>query len=421
MLEVNHSQTFEFRISILKEVSVFSDTNVEILMEIAKLTTGRIVAKGETIIEKGDQGNAVYIIAKGKVCIHDGDYVFTRQGTGQIFGEYALIDTQPRSATVTAEEETDLLVLESNDFYKIVASHNEVIKGILRVLINRVREMNQLEEQIAKSYNEIKAQKEKIEKQKENIHYKNKELEAKNNELVDLNQEKNHLIGIVAHDLRNPLASNISIAQLLKSESDSLSGDQVEYVDAMLNSLNRMNDMITRILDVKSVESKNVRLELEKMNLAKVINKVIVNFEDMAVKKNLSISFTAEDVYTYLDKNFTTQVFENLISNAIKFSPPGKSIKIIIQDSDEKVNVSIIDEGPGFSKEDLKKLFGKFQRLSARPTAGEDSTGLGLSIVKKYVEAMNGSVWCESEHGAGATFVVQFNNYNAINSSGLKD
>ena len=102
------------------------------------------------------------------------------------------------------------------------------------------------------------------------------------------------------------------------------------------------------------------------------------------------------------------QVLENLVSNAVKYSPPGKNIFVRLKRHAEAVRVEVQDEGPGLSAEDQKKLFGKFARLSAKPTGGEHSTGLGLSIVKKMVEAMNGRVWCESELGRGATFIVEF-------------
>lgn len=101
-----------------------------------------------------------------------------------------------------------------------------------------------------------------------------------------------------------------------------------------------------------------------------------------------------------------TQVYENLISNAIKFSPANKNINVKIWEDGEKIRSIISDEGPGISKEDQKKLFGKFQVLSTKPTGGEKSTGLGLSIVKKYIEAMKGKVWCESEPGKGAHFYI---------------
>ena len=101
------------------------------------------------------------------------------------------------------------------------------------------------------------------------------------------------------------------------------------------------------------------------------------------------------------------QVLDNIISNAVKYSPHGKNVFVRIKSDNDAVRVEVQDEGEGISPDDMKKLFGKFARLSARPTGGEHSTGLGLSIVKKMVEAMNGRVWCESELGKGATFIVE--------------
>ena len=96
------------------------------------------------------------------------------------------------------------------------------------------------------------------------------------------------------------------------------------------------------------------------------------------------------------------------MSNAIKFSPPQRKISVDFYTSNGHIVTSIKDQGPGLSESDKQLLFQKYQKLSARPTAGEQSTGLGLSIVKKYVEAMQGEVWCESVHGEGAVFKVRF-------------
>jgi signal transduction histidine kinase len=101
------------------------------------------------------------------------------------------------------------------------------------------------------------------------------------------------------------------------------------------------------------------------------------------------------------------QVLENLLSNAVKYLPSGKSIDAVLRQQHNTIRIEIREEGEGISADDMTKLFGKFARLTARPTGGEHSTGLGLSIVKKMVEAMNGRVWCESEVGRGATFIVE--------------
>jgi signal transduction histidine kinase len=110
----------------------------------------------------------------------------------------------------------------------------------------------------------------------------------------------------------------------------------------------------------------------------------------------------------FVDDNRLHQVLENLISNAVKYSPHGKNIIIRLRQDERHVRCEIQDEGPGLSDSDKQKLFGKFTRLAAKPTGREHSTGLGLFIVKKLVELMNGAVWCESELGQGATFIVEF-------------
>lgn len=109
-----------------------------------------------------------------------------------------------------------------------------------------------------------------------------------------------------------------------------------------------------------------------------------------------------------VDETYFVQAFENVLSNAIKFSPLNAKVVVTARPSNDYYQLSITDEGPGLTEDDKKRLFHKYQKLSAQPTAGEKSTGLGLSIAKKYVEAMGGKIWCESEYGKGATFFLAF-------------
>jgi signal transduction histidine kinase len=108
------------------------------------------------------------------------------------------------------------------------------------------------------------------------------------------------------------------------------------------------------------------------------------------------------------DRDATLQVLDNLISNAIKYSPHAKEIQVHLLSRDGHARLEVRDEGPGLTEADKSQLFGKFARLSARPTGDEASTGLGLSIVKRMVEASHGRIWCESEPGQGATFIVEW-------------
>lgn len=143
--------------------------------------------------------------------------------------------------------------------------------------------------------------------------------------------------------------------------------------------------------------------------MSQLLTTVANRFRTEAAQKEITLCFNIiPGLYSDLDKSYTDQVFQNLISNAIKFSPSNKSVFVNLGPNQEFVRCEIKDEGPGLNEEDKKKLFGKYQKLSAKPTGNETSTGLGLSIVKKFVEAMKGRIWCESEAGKGASFFVEF-------------
>ncbi len=254
---------------------------------------------------------------------------------------------------------------------------------------------------------------EKISEQSRDLLVQKEQIESNNQELLELNKEKNHLIGIVAHDLRNPLTSALTIGGLLKT-GEQLTEEQREYTDHMLNAMERMNDMVNRILDIKAIESKSIEMDLESTNLLEVMNEVQENFKDALKNKQLDLQLCQEqcNYFAMVDRNYLTQVYENLVSNAIKFSPPQRKIVVDFEQNNGHVITEVRDQGPGLTEEDKQRLFQKYQTLSAQPTGGEQSTGLGLSIVKKYVEAMNGKVWVESEQGQGAAFKVQFKTVN---------
>jgi signal transduction histidine kinase len=171
--------------------------------------------------------------------------------------------------------------------------------------------------------------------------------------------------------------------------------------------------MIAKILDMNAIEQQRINLRLEKVDICSLLQETISNIQATAIKKYIQVHFATDTTESYaaLDWGYATQIFENLLSNAVKFSPAYKHIYVQVQANAEHIQISIQDEGPGFSAEDMGKLFGKFQKLSARPTGGETSTGLGLSIVKKYVEAMQGSIHCENNQGQGAKFVLTFSKY----------
>ncbi len=388
-------------LDFLRKVSIFEHSNEENLQKIADVLIEREVESGITLFHKGDAAESMFIIQKGKVKVHDGDYVFSTLDNGYIFGEYALFDKETRSASVTTIDKCRFLELTRKDFDALIDKNITIVRAITRVLTSRIRTMNELEEKLGQSYREIHHQKEEIEKQKQ-------QLQLQNIELRKLNLEKNYLIDVVAHDLRNPLTSNTCAIELLATNSEEFSEEQNEYLGLMKNSVNRMTSIINKILDNQVIDAETVKLELDHHDISLILKEVHSQFKEIATRKKITVIQITEPLFAFIDKSYTAQIFENLISNAIKFSPKGSTIYIKVFEYKGFIRFEIKDEGPGIPPQDMKILFSRYQKLSAKPTDGEKSTGLGLSIVKKYVEAMKGEVWCESTLGQGSKFIVIF-------------
>lgn len=236
------------------------------------------------------------------------------------------------------------------------------------------------------------------------------EIELKNTQLIQLNQDKNEFLGIAAHDLKNPLAGILGISELIIESAQELSPQEItNYAEMIAEASGQMVDLINNLLDVNRIESQQVAIKLQPVNITAVIQKLLHNYHGRATAKNIRLQFLDEiEVLIWADTNVLRQVLDNIISNAIKYSPMDKTVFIRLVATGQNVRCEVQDEGPGLNPEDQQKLFCKFTRLTARPTAGENSTGLGLFIVKKLVEAMHGKVWCETELGHGACFIIEF-------------
>ncbi len=256
----------------------------------------------------------------------------------------------------------------------------------------------------------LNEQKSKIEAQGKSIELQNKQLELKADRLQHLNEEKNNLIKILAHDLRSPINQVQGLAQIFILENKSLPPTELEPIHKIIDASVRLNSMIGKILDVDAIETNRVNLIIEDIHVAPQVKRVISSFEKQALLKNIALEYQGEsDQVTFPgDSLFFTEIMENLISNGIKFSEGNKKIKVEVRSTASDVTISVYDQGPGLTPDDFDKLFEKYQRLSARPTGGEPSTGLGLSIVKKYVALMQGKVWAETRPEGGSVFRVQF-------------
>ncbi|HTJ52355.1 MAG TPA: HAMP domain-containing sensor histidine kinase [Cyclobacteriaceae bacterium] len=327
----------------------------------------------------------------------------------------------------------DLLLLttkleEAND--EILQKNKELMEKQELIAI-QTETLNKAHQEILIKNHELETQKESLLDQSDYLHdanqtisfmhekveRQNNEILRKNEELLSLNNEKNSLISIVAHDLKSPLNQIRSVLTLMKMGEHN-SEEITSYINMIEGSAIRLSDMIGKILDVEAIESNNLNLKPQHVNLSATLNNITDRYALNARQKEIRIERNIQPhLFASVDPGYVDQVLENVISNAIKFSPTHKKLYVNLSHTGNKIIAEIKDEGPGLNEEDKKKLFVKYQKLSAKPTGDETSTGLGLSIVKKFVTAMNGEIWCESEPGNGASFFIAFEEIKSIVNS----
>jgi two-component system sensor histidine kinase/response regulator len=236
-------------------------------------------------------------------------------------------------------------------------------------------------------------------------------LKSASDRLKQLAEDKDELLGILAHDLKNHLGGMQMSAQLLSdrvTRSDSADTRTAQLAENIAHSSGQLLAFVKEFL-ANAAADHGTTIKPVPLNLSDAAAAAICQYQEAARRKHLDIEASLPDEGTAVlaDPSALDQVLDNLISNALKFSPPGKRILVSVSPGPTHVECRIQDQGPGVTAEDKVRMFRRYARLSARPTAGEPSTGLGLSIVRKLVRAMSGELTYESISGAGATFVVR--------------
>ena len=234
-------------------------------------------------------------------------------------------------------------------------------------------------------------------------------LKTARDQLKQLAEDKDELLGILAHDLKNSLGGINMSADLLGRQIGRFKDERLTQLsDNMIRSSALAMAFVKEFL-ANSASDHGFTFKLAKVNLAEIAAAAVEQYQEAARRKKIKIQtdFPAEAVVALADFFAFDQVLDNLISNALKFSPPARQVFISVRAVNRHAECVIRDEGPGFTAEDKVKMFRRYGRLSARPTDGEPSTGLGLSIVRKLVSGMGGELSCECVPGKGAAFTVR--------------
>lgn len=234
-----------------------------------------------------------------------------------------------------------------------------------------------------------------------------REVARQNAELKRLHAEMHRLLGMVAHDLRNPLGTIQLLSDcLLESTGERLEPEEVAMIAEIEQASDTMRRLIEDLLDISKVEAGGPNIVRAPTDLVTLIEANVALNRSFARRKRIQVVFEtdAPRLMVDLDADRIRQVLNNLCSNAVKFSMPDTTVRVTLACETSAAVVSVIDEGPGIPPEDRSRLFKAFSRTSVQPTAGEPSTGLGLAICEKIILAHGGRIWVESAPGRGSTF-----------------
>jgi signal transduction histidine kinase len=240
----------------------------------------------------------------------------------------------------------------------------------------------------------------------------NRRLAAQWARLRQANSFKSEILGTVAHDLKNPLSVILGRTEILKeliAKAGALNGEAQAQIAHIRDAANRLTGMVDDLVADAMADALDISVRREPVDISVLVQEVAEANRPLAARKQQTIRVSAPSHHTAMvDSDRIREAIDNLVSNAVKYSPIGGAIDIMVTQEPGNISIQVKDQGAGLSPEDLSRLFGRFQRLSAKPTAGETSTGLGLSIVKRIVDLHGGRVTVESAGPAkGATFNMQ--------------
>ncbi len=299
--------------------------------------------------------------------------------------------------------------------YRLKARSEAALREVNAIILRQQRELEEQSKHIQESNTALATSNMELDVKNEHLYEANQRLESANQRLEALNHEKDELLSIVAHDLKNPL-TGIMMSSSTLAQAANLPLERITAMgERILQSSERMLNTITKLLSLNALEQGGKTLETRRFNVARLVQNLAEEHHAHAAAKDITILVEVSDdnIELKTDESAMAEVVENLLDNALKYSPKGKRVWVSVQKNISAdggkatfVRIAVRDEGPGLNDEDKTRMFGKFARLSAKPTGGEDSTGLGLSIVKKLVDAMGAEIMVESEYGQGTTFNV---------------
>lgn len=412
--------------SLLKQSRYLKSVSDDSLRKFLPLIRHEQYRSGKLLIAQGEKNREVFIVLKGSVAVKtDQRQLYILGRTGDIFGEMTVVTGQPSPSSVEVVEDLEALIVSAALLQEVKEDNSHELSFLFYDWVSRIlADKLFLTSEKAKRFEETSAElRDSLVVQQQisdNLRETAAELEKSKAELVELNNLKTELIGIASHDLRSPIGSVITVMETIPTCYD-LDAELIDLLREVKDTCNDQLTLVNDLLDLAKIESGRLELEATSFSyqqLLGVFQQVEKRAGLLSRNKKLAISLevdpelaaqattAADPLFISFDVPKIQQVLNNLIGNAIKFTPECGSLQLRLEKAAQQLKVSVSDTGIGIPQAAQAQVFDKFHQVKRRNvgTNGEKGTGLGLAICKNMVELHGGRIWVESAAGVGSTF-----------------
>jgi signal transduction histidine kinase len=364
-----------------------------------RLMSERKYERGEIIFKEGDRGDSMYLIRSGRVVVVKGDLknptILGYRGPGEIIGEMALLEGQPRSASIIAVERLRMLKISRESFQELLNSEPAIGMSIMASLSARLRAADtvrdadtQVGKHLVKQVSELRSEKQ---------------------QLLEIQRLREETSNFIIHDLRNPLGIVNGVIHMLEMVlPEEILEDNQKLLDAAKSASGRMQLLVDSLLDVARLEAGRDEFKLTPMTIQTVIEKAIGRVAPTLELSDITVTVQVDDAIpptVMADEEKIDRVLTNLIDNAIKYTPDGGKISVTATREDDHIKIGVNDTGPGIPPEERERIFQRFAQVKGdRPR--RRGFGLGLTFCQLAVEGHGGQIWVEEgANGVGSRFV----------------
>lgn len=364
----------------------------------ARYATERTYKPGEYVFREQDAGDALYFVAAGTVAImkdaeSDAPLVLGYRGKGEMIGEVSLIVDSPRTASVLAIEGTTLLELPRKEFWRLVDADQEFRHMVMHTLIDRLLVADESRRRAAFHERDLFA--------------RLASLSGEHERLAEIMQLRQETVQFIIHDLRNPLNLVTTALSMMEVDLDPES-EMGSFMIIARRGLERMLALVEALLDVERLEGDDVVLNFDQFDMGRLLTEVVERVRPMAELTDVGISLVLPEIplpVVTADFQRIDRVVQNLVDNAMKYTPPGKHITVRAEADVNSVLVAVDDEGPGIPPDRRDRLFARFAQLDANSNARR-GFGLGLAYCRSAVQAHGGRIWVDDPpSGVGTRFI----------------